>query len=268
MKKVVKNLFKIGGDLTPKTGMITGVAGLGFILLVWYYITDFAHIAGPATIPSPKSVFSSFLEMYENDNLISNTLYSINLNVRGYLEAISFAIPVGFVIALVPLLRGMFSKPIDALRYVPLTGLVGVFIAWYGIGVPMKAHFLAFGIIVYLLPIVVQRVYETEQVHLDTAHTLGATPWQLFRKVYLPSTLSKVFVDIRVITAISWTYIIVAEMVNNEGGVGAMIYSAAKQSRLDKIFAVIVLIILIGFLQDKLFRLLEKVFFKFKFAQK
>lgn len=263
-----KKLFKIGGELDSKQELLTGIMGLSFIILVWYFITDLTGWIGPATIPSPKSVLFAFGELVVKDDLLGNTGYSLFLNFRGYLEAISFSIPLGFVIALVPLLKGMFSRPLDALRYVPLTGLVGVFIAWYGIGIPMKAHFLAFGIIVYLLPIVVQRVKETEKVYLDTAWTLGATNWQMIRKVYIPSTLSKVFVDIRVITAISWTYVIVAEMVNNEGGVGAMIYSAAKQSRLDKIFAVIVLIILIGFIQDKLFQILEKVFFKFKFAQK
>jgi NitT/TauT family transport system permease protein len=268
MNNLTNSLFKVGGGLNAKMSTATLIFGMGFILFVWYLVTDGTGWVGPATIPSPKSVFFSFIEMYERDGLISNTIYSIKLNIRGYVEAITLSLPVGFLIALIPLFRGMFSKMIDALRYVPLTGLIGVFIAWYGIGTPMKAHFLAFGIIVYLLPIVVQRVYETEKVHLDTAWTLGANSWQTFYKVYLPSTLSKVFVDIRVITAISWTYIIVAEMVNNEGGVGAMIYSAAKQSRLDKIFAVIVLIIVIGIIQDKLFQWLEKIFFKFKFAQK
>ena len=162
----------------------------------------------------------------------------------------------------------MFSKYIDAMRYIPITGLIGIFIAWFGIGSGMKAHFLAFGVIVYLLPVVIQRVYETEKVHLDTVWTLGANSWQLFTKVYFPSVMSKVFVDIRVITAISWTYIIVAEMINNEGGVGAMIYSAAKQSRIDKIFAILLYIIFIGFLQDKIFQILEKTFFKFKFIKK
>jgi NitT/TauT family transport system permease protein len=146
----------------------------------------------------------------------------------------------------------------------PLTGLVGVFIAWFGISSGMKINFLAFGIIVYLLPIVVQRVYETEKIHLDTIFTLGANSWQTFTKIYWPSVISKLSADIRVITAISWTYIIVAEMVNNEGGVGAMIYTSAKQSRLDKIFAIILIIIIIGFLQDILFKWLDKKLFKFK----
>ena len=53
-------------------------------------------------------------------------------------------------------------------------------------------------------------------------------------------------------------------MVNNEGGVGAMIYTSAKQSRIDKIFAIIVIIVIVGFIQDILFKWLEKQLFKFK----
>jgi NitT/TauT family transport system permease protein len=263
-----KSLFKIGGELNKKTGLYVETGGLCFILFIWMLITDFTGWVKPATIPSPLSVFLSFGELFTKDKLIDNAIYSISLNFRGYFEAIVFAVPIGFVVALIPLVRHMFSKYIDAIRYIPITGLVGIFIAWYGIGTDMKAHFLAFGVIVYLLPVVIQRVYETERVHLDTVWTLGASNWQLFTKVYFPATISKVFVDIRVITAISWTYIIVAEMVNNEGGVGSMIYLASKQSRIDKIFAIILFIIIIGYLQDKLFNVLERWFFKYKFAKK
>jgi len=264
----MKELFKIGGELNPKTSTIISIIGFVFICFVWIFITDITGLVKPATIPSPTSVLLSFKELFLNDSLINNSLYSIKLNIQGYLEAILISIPLGFIIALIPLFRSMFSKYIDAMRYIPITGLVGIFIAWFGIGTEMKSHFLAFGVIVYLLPVVIQRVYETEKVHLDTVFTLGANYWQLFTKVYFPSVISKVFVDIRVITAISWTYIIVAEMINNEGGIGSMIYSAAKQSRLDKIFAILIFIIFIGFIQDKLFQVLEKWFFKFKFIKK
>jgi len=262
------NLFKMGGEITSrKLTTIIGIFGAGFILLTWYFITDGTNWVKPQTIPSPISVLLSFKELVFKNGLLPNTIYSIKLNVWGYAEAIAISLPIGFIVALFPICRSMLSKYIDAMRYIPITGLTGIFIAWFGIGMGMKAHFLAFGVMVYLLPVVIQRVYETEKVHIDTVWTLGANNWQLFTKVYLPSVLSKVFVDIRVITAISWTYIIVAEMVNNEGGVGAMIYSAAKQSRIDKIFAIIAFIVLIGFIQDKLFQMLEKWFFKFKFLK-
>lgn len=260
----IKSLFKLGGEISDRLSLIVGVVGFFFLLLVWYTITTATGWVQPQTIPSPGSVLISFIELFVQDNLIGNVFYSIKLNIGGYIKAIAISIPFGFIVALFPITRAMFSKYIDALRYVPLTGLTGVFIAWFGIGQAMKIDFLAFGIIVYLLPIVVQRVFETEKIHLDTIYTLGANSWQSFKKVYWPSVTSKLSSDIRVITAISWTYIIVAEMVNNEGGVGAMIYTSAKQSRLDKIFAIIIIIVAFGFIQDILLKWLDKVIFKFK----
>jgi len=267
----MKSLFKLGGSLSPKSSTLAGIGGFLFLIGAWFLITDWTGWVRPETIPSPIDVFTSIGELYNQPKhgLMDSAWYSIGLNVRGFMEAISIAVPLGFLLALIPLMRGMFSKNFQLLRFVPITGLTGVFIAWFGIGTPMKAHFLAFGVLVYLLPVVIQRVYETEKVHLDTVFTLGANSWQTFRKVYLPSVLSKVIVDIRVIVSISWTYIIVAEMVNNsEGGLGSMIFWASKQSRLDKIFAIMLIIILIGIIQDMLFRLIERIFFKFKFAQK
>jgi len=265
MKKI-KSLFKLGGEISSTFSTIVGILGFCFLMIVWYAITTGTGWVRPQTIPSPESVVWSLFELFSKDHLMSNIAYSMGLNIGGYVKAIILAVPVGFLVALFPITRSMFSKYIDALRYVPLTGLIGVFIAWFGIQSGMKINFLAFGIVVYLLPIVVQRVYETEKIHLDTVFTLGANGWQRFTKVYWPSVISKLSSDIRVITAISWTYIIVAEMANNEGGVGAMIYTSAKQSRLDKIFAIILIIIIIGFLQDIVFKWLDKKFFKFKYV--
>jgi NitT/TauT family transport system permease protein len=93
---------------------------------------------------------------------------------------------------------------------------------------------------------------------------MGASNWQMVRKVYWPFVTSRIFDDIRVLTAISWTYIIVAELVNKTGGVGALIYTAARQSRLDKVFAILLVIIIIGVLQDRLFVWLDKVLFPYK----
>jgi NitT/TauT family transport system permease protein len=129
----------------------------------------------------------------------------------------------------------------------------------------MKIQFLSFGIFVYLLPVVVQRVDEVETVYLDTVYTLGASRWQTIRTVFIPLVFSKLSDDIRVLTAISWTYLIVAELVNKTSGLGALSFTAARQSRVDKVFAILLLIIVIGIIQDKAFKYFDKLLFGFKY---
>ncbi len=215
-------------------------------------------------LPPPQKVFASYPTLLKEDALASNTWRSIWLNIQGYFWAVLICIPIGFIIGLLPLFRGLFSKQVDALRYLPLTALTGLFIIWFGIEDQMKIAFLAFGIIVYLLPVVVQRIDEVEDVYLQTVYTLGATNWQTIKSVYFPAVMAKLMDDIRVLTAISWTYIIIAELLNRKGGIGSLIYIKARQGQLEKVFAVLIVIILIGFLQDRIFAYFDKRLFPHK----
>jgi NitT/TauT family transport system permease protein len=219
-------------------------------------------------LPSPTKVIKAFPELNQKDDVIGNTFFSIKLNMLGYLLAISIAIPIGFLLGLIPLFRGLFSKIIDSYRFIPLTAVTGIFIMWFGLGSSMKVSFLAFGIIVYLIPVVVQRVDEVQKVYINTVFTLGASTWQTIRTVYIPYVLSKLIDDIRVLTAISWTYITIVEMLNKGGGIGELIWMAKRQSRIDKAFAILIIIVIIGILQDRLFIIIDKLLFPFKHINK
>ena len=203
-------------------------------------------------LPPPTKIPGAFQQLVEHDELVSNTSRSVWLNIQGYLWALLIALPIGFLLGLIPLLRGLFSRQIDALRYLPLSALTSLFIVWFGLEDRMKIAFLAFGILVYLLPVIVQRIREVEEVYVQTAFTLSATNWQTFRSVYIPAVFSRLMDDIRVLTAISWTYIIIAELLNRQGGIGGLIFIKSKMGQIDRVFAMLLLIIVIGFLQDRL----------------
>lgn len=217
------------------------------------------------SIPPPHHVVSVFPSLLKDDELVSNTFRSIWLNIQGYFWALLVALPIGFLIGLLPLFRGLFAGQVDAMRYLPLTALVGLFTTWFGIDDGMKIAFLAFGIIVYILPVVVQRIDEVKDVYLKTVFTLGATDWQTIKTVFIPSVMSRMIDDIRVITAISWTYIIIAELLNRQGGIGSLIYIKARQGQIAKVFAMLLVIIFIGFIQDRLFVFIDKKLFPHKY---
>jgi ABC-type nitrate/sulfonate/bicarbonate transport system permease component len=273
-------MFQLRGTLTARQSIILGIAGLIIFIGVWWGLAEvFAVVrddveTGAQTrvypiLPTPEQVVLSFPNLLqpepEGDALLPNTWRSIWINIRGYMWAVLISIPLGFVIGLMPIARGMFSKQVDALRYLPLTALTGLFIIWFGIEDEMKVAFLAFGIIVYLLPVVVQRIFEVEDVYTTTVFTLGATDWQTIRTVYFPSVMSKLIDDIRVLTAISWTYIIIAELLNRQGGIGALIYIKARQGEIPKVFAMLIVIVLIGFLQDRIFVWMDRRLFPHKY---
>jgi NitT/TauT family transport system permease protein len=275
-------LFQLHGKLSTQQSLFLGIAGLLILLGFWWGLSEVLSEQKPLIsevdtsiiegyekvypiLPRPDKVFMAYGSLISKDNLWGNTFRSIWLNLKGYFWAVLIAIPIGFLTSLIPLVRGLFSRQVDALRYLPLTALTGLFIIWFGIEDQMKIAFLAFGILVYLLPVVIQRIDETEEVYLKTSSTLGATAWQKITTVYLPAVFSKLIDDIRVLTAISWTYIIIAELLNREGGIGALIYVKARQGQIDKVFAVLIVIILIGFMQDRIFAYIDKRIFPHKY---
>ncbi|MFL5740893.1 MAG: ABC transporter permease [Flavisolibacter sp.] len=239
---------------------------LGWVVLfiIWYLITNY-RLINTHVLPTPQKTWNAFNELRKDDDLGKNILFSVRINLLGYLKCIVGALLFGFAIGLNPKIRKMFSHQISALRFVPITAMMGIFIAISGLTINTKINFLAFGIWVYLVPVVVQRIDEVSGTHLQMMKTLGANSWQTLRFVQWPSVIARLSDDIRILVGISWTYIIVAELAGIQGGLGSLIFLGERQSNIGKVYAVIFIIVAIGIIQDALFKLLDRIFFKFKY---
>jgi len=263
-------MLRLRGTLTKQQGIVLATIGISLFFGIWVILTAGENpIVVKQILPSPWKVFGAYSELLEESNLVVNTFKSIGLNLSGYVLAMLMTLPLGFAIGLNPVMRGLFQRYVEAIRFVPLTATLGLFIIWLGIGSSMKATFIAFGIFIFLLPVVIQRIDEVKDVYLKTVYTLGATNWQTIKSVYIPSVMSRLWDDIRIMTAISWTYIVFIESNGSEGGIGDLIIRGAeRRARVDKVFALLILIILIGVFQDKLFAYMDRKLFPHKYQTK
>jgi NitT/TauT family transport system permease protein len=265
--------WRIRAQLTKRENNWIGVIGLAVILLGWYILTEYGNVP-EQILPKPLDVLGAFDGLINpaatrHKGLFEHVERSLVRNLLGYLEAIVIAIPLGYLIALKSPVRAVFEKYIQTTRFLPIAALIALFIMWFGIGEAMKIQFLACGIFVYLLPATISRVDEVKSMYENTARTLNASEWEIFKTIYLPKGLGLVFTDVINLTAISWTYIIIAENVNSEqGGVGVLCWQMARQSEYASVFAVLFVILLIGFLQDKILMFLDKRLFSWKFQNK
>lgn len=262
--KLLARLFELRGELSSREELVIEVGGALFLLLAWHLVAAY-ELVSPYILPPPINVLAALKELYDLGQLTEDAKFSLLLNFAGCLEAVLISLPLGFILGLFPLFRAFSKRYLAASRFLPLPATLGIFINVFGIYVNMKVQFLAVSIIVYLVPVVAQRVAETPQVYLDTVKTLGASKWQTIRWVFMPDVLSRVWVDIGVLSAISWTYITIAEKINdNEGGLGALAAIAARQSRTDRVYAALLAIVAIAFLWDKIHAWSDKQMFRFK----
>lgn len=270
----MSELFKMGGSVGKKLDSTIFFIGFAMLILLWYVVTSLGLISS-RILPNPIDVVVSYKTMFFECDLFKNAWYSIKLNLLGYFYALIIAVPLGFIIGIYPIGKSLFNKIFDAFRFIPLPATSGIFIAMFGLAYSMKASFLAFGILIYILPVVIQRVSELQNpanandyVFLQTAKTIGATNWQKFRYVYFPYVMGKVWTDIINLTAISWTYIVIVEILNKDGGIGSLISTLTRQSRTPEVYALIFLIVIIGLLQDIIFKGFDKLMFPYKYNLK
>ena len=260
--------FKPGGNISKKEERIIGTIGALLLLTIWYLVTLTGEIISPGILPNPIKVIGSLPALVSKYHLLDNIWYTVSLNISGYLIAILFAIPLGFLIGMIPMFNSLFRKYFEVIRYLPLPTVSGIFISIFGLAFGMKSFFLAFGIFIFALPSVIGKVLDLQNpsnvddnVYLQTAKTMGMTNWQTFKYVYFPYVMEKVYDDIRSLVAISYTYVVIAESLNKVGGIGAMISTFTRQSRTPEVYALLFVIVMIGLLQDKIFQVMKPVLF-------
>ena len=98
---------------------------------------------------------------------------------------------------------------------------------------------------------------------LETAETLGANRIQLVRTVIIPAVLPDIFIAMRQMLAVTWTYLVIAEIVASTSGIGAMMMRARRFLHTDEIMAGIMIIGALGLLFDLLFRYLHRKLFAY-----
>jgi len=260
-------LFELRGSLPQSKKIQIGIIGLVAILVVWWLAVKL-RIVNAQIIPSPIAILASVPELISRDQMLRHLGLTVFMNIAGWIEGALIALPIGFLIGLFPIFNALFGGYIQATRYIPLTATIVLFMAAFGIYMMMKVQFLTFAILVYLITAVVGRIQETPQVYVDAVKTLGASKWQIIRTVFVPHVLSRVSTDFINIVAISWTYAVYVELINKqEGGIGALIYNLYfRQNQTEKLYALIILMVGVGFAFDVLLRMCDRKAFPFKYS--
>ena len=263
--KFIKQLFKFGGesDFGPVKNTIVGIVGLAIIILGWHCISA-NEVIPSKVLPDPFKVIASIGGLYSENHLIGNMWFTVKLNLMCYVYAILLSFPIGFAIGCIPAFNLLLGKFIDSLRYIPMTAITGIFLTIFGLTFGMKVWFLTVCIMIYIIPAVVNKINDLQDpkndkdnVYLQTMKTLGASNWQKFRYVYLPYVTSGVASTLGSLIAISYTYVVIAELIYKDGdtmGIGAMIALMIRRSAIPEAFALLFIIVIIGTLQDYLFK--------------
>lgn len=250
MKKK-KHILEIRGELTNNTKYILALVVAFFSILIWS-ILSYSNAVSNLILPTPGSVIGAFEYLLVKQELHMHILWSFIRIGLGFLLAIIVSLPLGIMMGTFPFIKHAIQPFTGPLRYLPTAALIPLFMVWFGMDEQMKVIFLFVSIFVYLLPLVIEAVENVDNVFLETAYTLKSSRWQIIKYILWPGAKPLIFEAIRVMNGVGWTYVILAEIINAPYGLGRLITIAQKRSKTDWIFVGIVVILIIGFVSDKL----------------
>jgi NitT/TauT family transport system permease protein len=238
------------------------VAPVG-VLLAWCVAT-YGGLAPPDFLPSPTEVVRGTLQLFMQYDLGSAIVISTRRIALAFFLASALALPLGVLMGSFEPLNRIFEPVMAPLRYMPISAFIPLLILWFGIYEKQKIAFLFLGVFVYLLPVVVSAIRAVPEELIQTSLTLGATKAQVVRTVLVPAALPGIFDSFRVMNAISWTYVILAEAVNPERGLGYMVELARTHQKASWSFAGLLVIGGIGLTTDFIIRAISQILFRWR----
>jgi NitT/TauT family transport system permease protein len=245
------------------TALVLGLVAPTLVLGAWC-VASYGGLAPPDFLPSPSEVVRGTLQLFLQYDLGQAVLVSTRRILLAFFLASAVALPLGVLMGAFEPVNRFFEPVVSPLRYMPISAFIPLLILWFGIYEKQKIAFLFLGVFVYLLPVVVTAIRAVPEELVQTALTLGASRAQVVRTVLLPSALPEIFDSFRVMNAISWTYVILAEAVNPEHGLGYMVELARTHQKASWSFAGLLVIGGIGLLTDFIIRTVSRILFRWR----
>lgn len=244
-------------------------AFVALLLVAWWAVTRGARledrVLAPLILPAPAEVLRAFPRLHFEQELVRSALRSFERVTIGFTLAAIVAVPLGVYMASFQAVAAFF-RPLALIgSYVPIVVFIPLTLAWFGLGETQKIGFLFIGCFVALLPLVIRAIDEVPRAFLDVAVTKGASQWQLVWYVLFPVAQAQIWDNLRAVYGVGWGWIILAEVVNAQAGLGYLISISERRGHTAAIFAIIVVIVVIAIACDQLWRLGGRLLFPYRF---
>ncbi|WP_220812576.1 ABC transporter permease [Pseudomonas paralcaligenes] len=250
----------IRGEL-PR-GAIWGLAAAGLLLpLLLWWVASAAGVSNPMFLPGPDAVLARVGRWWSEEGLLADIGISVYRVMAGFAASALIALPLGLYIGTYRPVQAFLEPLTDFIRYMPAVAFIPLIMLWVGIDEGSKVLIIFIGTFFQMVLMVAEDVRRVPMAQIEAAQTMGASRGEIVKLVILPSARPALLDTLRITCGWAWTYLVVAELVAANSGLGYAILKAQRYMHTDKIFAGIILIGVIGLLTDQAFRWLGRVAF-------
>jgi NitT/TauT family transport system permease protein len=258
--------WSVRGPMSQRTYWILAVIGLLVPLILWWAIAASGFV-NKVFMPGPTQVLLRAVAWFKSDNLVGDALISTYRVTAGWALSAVIALPIGLMIGTFKPVQALLEPLTDFIRYMPAVAFIPLVMLWIGIDESSKIAIIFIGTFFQMILMVAEDVRRVPAAQVEAAQTMGASRGEVMELVLLQSAKPALLDTMRITMGWAWTYLVVAELVAANSGLGYSILKAQRFLHTDKIFGGIIIIGLIGLITDQLFRLAHRKAFPWMYRK-
>jgi len=263
-----ESFFGLRGRLSRNRTIVLGTIGAIGFFLFW----EMAHYLMPETkqrfLPSVEHVIGVLFYLIVEKGFMYDIMKSCYRIFVSYFAACVIAAPLGIAMGCFKNIRALINPTVSGWRYLPAASFIPLLLVWFGPGDTAKMGLLFLGVIFFLVSMTLDSTEAVPVELIEASLTMGAGPRQVVLEVITPAAAPAILDSMRNMIAVAWTYLVIAEIVGAQDGIGAVMMRAGRFLHVDIIMAGILAIGILGVLTDMAFRAAQRLFFAWNVPQK
>jgi len=260
--KGCQSVFEFQHRLGFLTRFVLGACAWTCFFTGWHFLST-SGLADSTLLPGPLQVSKSLGNLFGERDFGTDVLQSLKRIFLSYTIALGISLPLGMFMGAFSPVASFFNSIVSPLRYLPAPSFVPLLLMWLGTGDSQKIALLVIGVVFFLTTLFMDNTRAVASDLVECSRTLGASRSKVLWKVLLPAALPSYMDTARQMLGVSWTYLVIAEIVAATDGIGAMMMRAKRFVQVDDIMAGIVMIGILGLLSDAFIRCLHRALFRY-----
>lgn len=253
--------FELLKEPSAQRTTILGVLGA----IAFFGIWQIGHYLTPETskrfLPSVDDVLGQLVFLYTDKQFAYDVMISCARIFGSFFLASLVAVPLGIAMGCFSNLRALVNPTVSGLRYLPAASFIPLLLVWLGPSEGSKVGLLFLGVIFFLVAMVLDNTRAVQRELIEAALTMGASRKRIVLGVVVPAVAPSIIDSMRTMIAVGWTYLVIAEIVGAQNGIGAVMMRAGRFLNVDIIMAGILMIGILGVATDLMFRLVQYILF-------
>jgi len=249
------SLFALRLSPPRLTRSLVGAGAMGLIVILWWLATSGLgsedRWISPIILPSPMEVVRSFPSLLRERALLQSIAATLKRVLIGFGLAALVGVPLGILAGSWRVVEAAGAPLALFGRNLPVAALIPLTILWFGIDETQKVMFIFIACVPFVYADAVAAIANVPDRYVESAQTLGATPFQIVTKVLVALALPDIYNSLRHLFGLAFGYIMLAELINAQHGLGYLLMSSQRRGLSEHIILILIIIGLLAFGIDR-----------------